>query len=137
MHWMVCSVCYLGCMVVNINVLFAEWRITECDYILSDIIAWDSLAWNPLFIFRYRSRCCDNHSPCFTFPQLQTCSADCTEEGSCSSNIPSNFWQGFSFNFHFLIPNTIISFSPDKYSLLIFNVVLHYELNTFKIPKMV
>ena len=41
------------------------------------------------------------------------------------------------FNFPFLIPNTIISFSPDKYSLLIFNVVLHYELNTFKIPKMV
>ena len=29
----VCSVCYLGCMVVNINVLFAEWRITEHDYI--------------------------------------------------------------------------------------------------------
>ena len=32
MHWMVCSVCYLGCMVVNINVLFAQWRITERDY---------------------------------------------------------------------------------------------------------
>ena len=49
------------------------------------------LAWNSLFIFRYR--CCDGHFPCFgkyIFPQLQTCSADCTE-GSCSSNIPSNF----------------------------------------------
>ena len=32
MHWMVCSVCYLGCMVVNINMLFPQWRITERDY---------------------------------------------------------------------------------------------------------
>ena len=33
---MVCSLdglYYLGCMVVNINVLFVEWGITECDYI--------------------------------------------------------------------------------------------------------
>ena len=27
-----CSVYYLGCMVENINVLFAEWRIIEHDY---------------------------------------------------------------------------------------------------------
>ena len=49
------------------------------------------LAWDPLFIFRYRY--CDGYFPCFgkyIFPQLQTCSADCTE-GSCSSNIPSKF----------------------------------------------
>ena len=26
------AVLYLGCMVVNINVLFAEWRIPERDY---------------------------------------------------------------------------------------------------------
>ena len=32
MHWIVSSVYYLGCMVVNINVLFAEWNITEPDY---------------------------------------------------------------------------------------------------------
>ena len=32
MHWMVCSVFYLGCMIVNINALVAEWRITECGY---------------------------------------------------------------------------------------------------------
>ena len=96
------------------------------------------LAWNPLFIFRYR--CCDGHFPCFgkyIFPQLQTCFADCTE-GSCSSNIPSNFQQLFSFSFFFFyISNNIISFSLDKYSLLIFNVVFHYQLNALKISKMV
>ena len=31
----------------------------------------------------------------------------------------------------------MFSFSLDKYFLLIFNVVLHYQLNAFKIPKMV
>ena len=34
MHWMVCSVYYLGCMVVNIDTLFAEWSMTERDYFL-------------------------------------------------------------------------------------------------------
>ena len=55
------------------------------------------LTWNPLFIFRYK--CCDSHFSCFAkyiFPQLQTCSADCTKD-SCSSYIPSNFYQLFSF----------------------------------------
>ena len=33
MHWMVCSVCQLGCMVANINAPFAERRITERDFI--------------------------------------------------------------------------------------------------------
>ena len=32
MHWMACSVYYLGCKIVNINALFAEGRITERDY---------------------------------------------------------------------------------------------------------
>ena len=32
MDWMVCSVCYVGCMVANINALFAEWRIPKRDY---------------------------------------------------------------------------------------------------------
>ena len=31
-YWMVCSVYYLGCMVVNVNALFAGWGITERDY---------------------------------------------------------------------------------------------------------
>ena len=30
----------------------------------------------------------------------------------------------------------MISFSLEKYPLLIFDVVLHYQLNSFKIPKM-
>ena len=32
MHWIVCSVQYVGCMVLNINALFAEQRTTERDY---------------------------------------------------------------------------------------------------------
>ena len=40
------------------------------------------------------------------------------------------------FNFPFFKFWTIASFSLDKY-LLIFDVVLHQQLNAFKIPKMV
>ena len=102
MHWMVCSVCYLGCMVVNINALLVEWRITERDYfqillfrILSGI--------EPTILFIFRGRCCDDHFPCFgkyIFPQLQTCSVDCTVD-SCSSNIayPVVFNNFLVFNF--------------------------------------
>ena len=87
------------------NVLFAEWRITERDYFQISLLGKFFMAWNPLPIYRYslwipRYRwCCDYHFPCFSkyiFPPLQACSADCTE-GSSSSDIPSNFWQLFSF----------------------------------------
>ena len=138
MHWMVvCSVYYLGCMVVNINALFAEWSITECDYFQT------LLVWNPLFIFK--SRCCDGHFPGFgkyIFPQLQTCtalvlSADCTES-SCSSNmvIFKNF---LVFNFPFFNLEQLFSFPwisiPTSFSMLY--SILHYQLNAFEIPKMV
>ena len=92
MHWMVCSVCYLGCVAVNINALFGEWRINERDYfqlLLLGILS----GMEPTIFFSYIARCCDGHFSCFAkyiFPQLQTCSAHCTE-GSCSSNIPRNF----------------------------------------------
>ena len=89
-------------------------------------------------------RCCGSHFSGFgkykcIFPQLQIYttlvpSADCTE-GSCSSNILiSNNFLVFNFPF-FLI--SIISFFLGMYSLLVFDVVLHYQLNAFKIPKMV
>ena len=66
----------------------------------------------------------------YVFSQCGTCttlvlSADCIE-CSCWHNI-------VIFN-EFL---TVISFPMDKYSLLIFDVVLHYQLDAFKIPKMV
>ena len=32
MQRMVCSVCYLGCIVIYVNALFSEWRITKRDY---------------------------------------------------------------------------------------------------------
>ena len=72
MHWMVCSVCYLGCMVVNINAPFAEWRITERNYfqillpgILSGI--------EPIFLFSDIDAVTASYFLCFgkyTFPQL-------------------------------------------------------------------
>ena len=91
----VCSLCYLGCIVVNINALFAEWRIPEWDWfqiLLLGILS----GMKPTFYFQI---CCDGQFPCFVkyiFPERQTCSADCTE-CSCSSNIPSNFEQLLSF----------------------------------------
>ena len=64
MHWMVCSVYYLGWMVVNISELFAEWSITERDVTTFRYCCLGFfLAWNPLFIFRYR--CSDGHFPGF------------------------------------------------------------------------
>ena len=89
--WMFCSVCYLGFMVVNINALFAEWRITERDYFHILLLGIFSGTEPTIFSFGYRF--CGRHFPCFCkyiFPHLQTCSADCTE-GSCSSNTTSNF----------------------------------------------
>ena len=44
---MVCSMCYLGCMVVDINRLFAEWKFTERDY----IVAWDSFSHGIHYLF--------------------------------------------------------------------------------------
>ena len=102
--WMLCSVYYLGCMVVNINALFAEWSITNVTTIRYCCLEF-FLAWNALFIYRYR--CFDDHFSDFgkyRFPQLQTCfalvlSADCTES-SCSSSIVI-FHNFLVFNFPF------------------------------------
>ena len=104
-HWMVYSVYYLGWMVVNISVLFAEWSITEHEVTTFRYCCIGFfLAWSSLFIFGYR---CDGHFSGFgkyIFPQRQTCtalvqSADCTE-CSCSLNIVifNNF---LVFNFPF------------------------------------
>ena len=138
MHWMVFSVHYLGCMVVvvNKNALFAEWSITERDCF--QILLLGILSWNPLYIFRYR--CCDGHFPGFgkyIFPELQTCtalvlSAEFTE-GSCSSN--RLIFNNFLLTFLFLISNNNFLFPIA--TLLIFDIVLHYQLNVFKISKTV
>ena len=45
---MVCSVYILGCMVVNINGLFAEWSITERDCFQILVLGF-LLTWKPLF----------------------------------------------------------------------------------------
>ena len=79
----VSSVCYLRCMVVNINMLVAKWRITERD-LLSDKVTWDSFSlWHGThYLFSERYRCCDGYFPGFgkyKLSQLQTCSHDCTE----------------------------------------------------------
>ena len=85
-HEMVCSVCYLVCMVVNIFLL-NEGSLNVTTFRLLSVCCCLGffLAWNSLGIY---FQCCDGHFPCFgkyIFPQLQTCSADCTK-GSCSSN---------------------------------------------------
>ena len=57
------------------------------------------MAFNPLFIFRsdsYKATATFDGFGKYVFPQLQTCSPDCTEE-SCPSNIPNSFYQLFSF----------------------------------------
>ena len=137
MHWMVCSVYYLGCMVVNISLLFGEWRITERDvttFALRYCCLGFFLAWNPISILS-----CDGYFPGFgkyIFLQRQTCtvlvlSAEHTE-CSCSPNIVifNNF---LVFNFPFFKFRTIISFSQSqgKYSFVIFDVVLCYQLFFF------
>ena len=72
--------------------LLNKGLITEHDYFEKILLVGILSGMEPtIFIFRYR--CCGGHFPCFgkyIFPQLQTFSADCTE-GSCLSNIPSNF----------------------------------------------
>ena len=80
------------------NALFAEWRV------ISDIVAWNSfwhgqmeptiyfqiyMLWRPLQCFSK-----------YIFPQLQACSAGCSE-GSCSSYIPRNFINFLVFNLPF------------------------------------
>ena len=92
-------VCYLGCMFVNINALFAEWGITEQDYFqILRLGILSGMEYN-----RYLISDVDAVTATFNvldrqyiFSQFQTCSAD-YPEGSCSSNIPSNFYQLFSF----------------------------------------
>ena len=68
-------------------------------WLLSDIVAWDSFWHGTHYFYLFSDKptyrfCCDGHFPCFgryIFPQLQTCSADCTERSFSSNNIPSNF----------------------------------------------
>ena len=135
MHWMVCSVYYLGCLFFIINTLFAECNITDywmttfrycclgffigTHYLFSDIDAvtatFQVLA-NTYFLN-------------FRLALLWFCLLIVLRT-SCSSNIVT-FNNLLVFNF----PK--ISFSLDKYSLLIFDVVPHYQLNAFKIAKMV
>ena len=139
MHLMVYSAYYLGCMVGSISALFAEWSITERNVTTFRYCCLGFfLAWNPLFCFRYR--CC--HFPgCgkYIFSQLQTCTALVLFGGytECSSSPNLVIFNNFLvFNFAFFSFWAIIFFSLDKYSL-IFDVVLHYQLDALKIPKMV
>ena len=122
---------------------------TWCDYFQILLLGIRS-SMEPTIYFQILDRCCDGrHFPGFgkyiyiyIYPKHQTCtalvlSAGCAEF-SCLPNLVifNNF---LVFNFPFLISSNIFLFfsSLDKYSLFIFNVVLHYQLNAFKIPKIV
>ena len=115
MCWMVYSVCHILCMVVNINALFAERRITE---LLSDIVTCNSFC----------------HGIHYSFPDTDAVTSTFHALVHPIYLVIFNNFLFFNFFFQF---GTIISFSLDKYSLLIFDVLLHYQLNAFKIPKMV
>ena len=109
MHWMTCSLYFLGCVVVNIGALFAEWSITERDVTTFRYCCLGFfLAWNPLFIFSTLDAvmAAFHGFGKYIFPQRQTCtalSAGCTE-CSCSPNILifNNF---LILTFLFLISN--------------------------------
>ena len=102
-------------------------------WLLSDIVAWGSFLHGTYYLFSDIDAVMATFKVLvikYVFSQYRTytalvVSADCIE-CSCSHNI-------VIFN-EFL---TVISFPLDTYSLLIFDVVLHYQLNAFKIPKMV
>ena len=79
------------------------WIKNHWTWLYSDIVAWDSVWYGNHHLFSDIDTVTTTFHvlvPKYIFPQLQACSADCTE-GSCSSDIPSNFQQLFSFNFPF------------------------------------
>ena len=120
---------FLGCMVViNINVLFAEWRITERDYFQILLLGLVS-GMEPTIFINFQIYIDAAVTTTFhvlvntqlPLPQLIVLKA--LVHLIIHLVIFNNF---LVFNFPFLILN--YSFlSPDKYSLLIFDVVLHYE----------
>ena len=138
MHWMVCSVCFfLGCMVViNINVLFAEWRITERDYFQILLLGLVS-GMEPTIFINFQIYVDAAVTTTFhvlvntqlPLPQLIVLKA--LVHLIIYLVIFNNF---LVFNFPFLILNYNF-LSPDKYSLLIFDVVLHYERMPLKFLK--
>ena len=136
MRWMICSVCYLGCMVVNINALFAEWRITGRDYL-------QILLLGILFVMEPTSYLfSDKDAVTVTFHVLVNTYILDFKLALLMKTLVHLIYQVI-FN-NFLVFNspffkfwTIIFSSLDKYSLIIFDIVLHYQLNAFKRPKIV
>ena len=137
MHWMVSLMCYLGCMAININALFAEWRITEHDSIQILLLGIFSGMEPTIYFQIYIDAVTDSFHVLdgkYIFPQLTLLIVLRALVHLIHLVSFNNF---FVFNFPFFQFRTIISFSLDKYYLLIFDVVLHYQLNAVKIPKMV
>ena len=132
MYWMVCSVYYLGCVVLDINALCAEWRIPERDYfqiLLLGILS-EMDRWNALFIFRYR--CCIittfdvllNKYLLNLRPSLLVV---------LRALVHLIYQVIVTTSFFFLDSNNsyLISFFLDKYSLLIFDVVAPLSTKRF------
>ena len=107
MHWIVCSVYYLGCMVVNINAIFAEWSIIERDYFQIFLFGILSSMEPSTYLFEDIDRCSDGHFPGFykhMFPQPQdftalVLSGDCTEVCCSSTIVIFNKFLVFNFSF--------------------------------------
>ena len=135
--WSVQYVFFLGCMVViNINVLFAEWRITERDYFQILLLGLVS-GMEPTIFINFQIYVDAAVTTTFhvlvntqlPLPQLIVLKA--LVHLIIYLVIFNNF---LVFNFPFLILNYNF-LSPDKYSLLIFDVVLHYERMPLKFLK--
>ena len=135
MHWIVYLVCYIGGMVVSINALFAKWRITELDY-LQILLLGILFGIEPTLYFQMLMLC-DSHFPCFgkythfLIFRLVLLIALRIFVHLIYLVIFNSF---LVFNFSFQISDNNFFF-PN--SLLIFDVVTHYQLSTFKILKMV
>ena len=137
MHWVVCLGYYLDCMIVNINVpLLNEesLNVTTLRYWCLRFF----LAWNPLFIFRY----IDAATPTFQvllnkyflkFRLALLCFYLLIVLRALVRLVTFNNFLVFNFPFF----NSEQYFSFPKYSFLISDVIIHYQLNAFKIPKMV
>ena len=133
---MVCSVYYLGCVVININAPFAEWRITEYDYF--QILLFGILSgMEPTIYFHINAVTATFHVLVNTY-FLNFRLALLSVLRVLAHLIYLVIFSNFSvFNFPFLISNNIFLFPGYTFSLLIFDVEFHYQLNVFKAPKMV
>ena len=136
MHWMVCSV-----------LSRLHGRKHKCAFclmkdhwmwLLSDIVAWDSFWHGTHYLFSDIDVVTATFHVLVNTYFLNFRLALLSVLRVLAHLIYLVIFSNFSvFNFPFLISNNIFLFPGYKFSLLIFDVEFHYQLNVFKAPKMV